>query len=67
MIWYSEGGTQCDICLESRRRDGEKHGQELRDKQKYYNQNKEERAEYSQIYRQQYIECAVCNDKEIVV
>ena len=58
---YAEGRTQCNVCLEIKRRYREKHRQELRDKQKeYYSQNKEERAEYGKQYRQQYIECNVC-------
>ena len=58
---YAEGRTQCNVCLEIKRRYREKHRQELRDKQKqYYSQNKAERAEYGKQYRQQYIECNVC-------
>ena len=58
---YVEGRTQCNVCLEIKRKYREKHRQELRDKQKeYYSQNKAERAEYGKQYRQQYIECAVC-------
>ena len=61
MSRYLEGRTQCNVCLENKRRYREKHRQELRDKQKeYYIQNKEERVEYNKVYRQQYIECSAC-------
>lgn len=58
---FTEGRTQCNLCLETKRRYRETHREEINEKAKqYYSNNKDYRLEYQKQYREQRIECKIC-------
>ena len=60
-IGFSDGRTQCNLCLESKRAYREKNRETLREKaREYYHLNKEKKLEYNKHYQHQMVECSTC-------
>ena len=58
---YRDGRTQCDVCLEQKRRYRENYRDELKQRAKaYYEKDREELCEKQTIHQNQKVECPLC-------